>query len=36
MKIAIASDHAGFPLKEEGREFVAKRGHDVRGPSLNL
>jgi ribose 5-phosphate isomerase B len=30
MKIAIASDHAGFPLKEEVREFVAKQGHDVK------
>jgi ribose 5-phosphate isomerase B len=30
MKIAIASDHAGFPLKEEVREHVARLGHDVR------
>jgi ribose 5-phosphate isomerase B len=29
MKIAIAADHAGFPLKEEIRDFVAKLGHDV-------
>lgn len=29
MKIAIASDHAGFPLKEEVREFVTKLGHEV-------
>ena len=29
MKIAIASDHAGFPLKEEVRDYVRKLGHDV-------
>ena len=29
MKIAIASDHAGFPLKEEVREYVAKLGHEI-------
>lgn len=29
MKIAIASDHAGFPLKEEVRDFVRQLGHDV-------
>ena len=29
MQIAIASDHAGFPLKEEVREYVAKLGHEI-------
>ncbi len=29
MKIAIASDHAGFPLKEEVRDYVRKLGHDI-------
>ncbi len=29
MKIAIASDHAGFPLKEEVRVYVAKLGYEV-------
>lgn len=29
MRIAIASDHAGFELKERIREFVAKLGHDA-------
>ena len=29
MKIAIAADHAGFPLKEEVRDYVASLGHEV-------
>lgn len=29
MKIAIAADHAGFPLKEEVRDYVARLGHEV-------
>lgn len=29
MKIAIAADHAGFPLKEEVRKHVAALGHEV-------
>ncbi|MGB8259311.1 MAG: ribose 5-phosphate isomerase B [Terracidiphilus sp.] len=29
MKIVIGADHAGFPLKEEVREHLAKAGHDV-------
>ncbi len=29
MIIAIAADHAGFPLKEEVRDFVRKLGHEV-------
>jgi ribose 5-phosphate isomerase B len=29
MKIAIAADHAGFPLKEEVREHIRGLGHDV-------
>ena len=29
MKIAIASDHAGFALKEQIRRFAAQLGHEV-------
>jgi ribose 5-phosphate isomerase B len=29
MKLVIASDHAGFPLKEEVREYLAKAGHEI-------
>jgi ribose 5-phosphate isomerase B len=29
MRIAIASDHAGFALKEQMREFLAKLGYPV-------
>ena len=29
MRIAIGSDHAGFLLKQQIAEFVAKLGHDV-------
>lgn len=30
MKIAIASDHAGYRYKEEIRRFLAEQGHEVR------
>lgn len=29
MKIAVASDHAGFALKEEVKAFLLKEGHEV-------
>lgn len=29
MKIAVAADHAGFPLKEEVRPFIESLGHEV-------
>jgi ribose 5-phosphate isomerase B len=29
VKLVIASDHAGFPLKEEVRAYLAKGGHEV-------
>jgi ribose 5-phosphate isomerase B len=29
LKLVIGSDHAGFPLKEEVRDYLAKAGHEV-------
>ena len=29
MKLAIGSDHAGFPLKEEVRDYLTKAGHEI-------
>lgn len=29
MKLVIGSDHAGFPLKEEVRAYLAKAGHEL-------
>ena len=36
--IALASDHAGFPLKEKVREYLVRKGievHDFGAHSLN-
>lgn len=29
MKLVISADHAGFPLKEDVRAYLAKQGHEV-------
>jgi len=29
VKLVISSDHAGFPLKEEVRAYLAKAGHEI-------
>ena len=29
VKLVIGSDHAGFPLKEEVRAYLAKQGHEI-------
>lgn len=29
MKLVIAADHAGFPLKEEVRAYLTKAGHEI-------
>lgn len=29
MKLVIASDHAGFPLKEDVRAYLTKAGHEI-------
>jgi ribose 5-phosphate isomerase B len=29
MKLVISADHAGFPLKEEVRAYLAKKGHEL-------
>ncbi|HWG19503.1 MAG TPA: RpiB/LacA/LacB family sugar-phosphate isomerase [Terracidiphilus sp.] len=29
MKLVISADHAGFPLKEEVRAYLAKCGHEI-------
>jgi ribose 5-phosphate isomerase B len=30
MRVAIGADHAGFPLKEDLKSFLADEGHEVR------
>jgi ribose 5-phosphate isomerase B len=29
MKLVISADHAGFPLKEEVRDYLAQKGHEM-------
>jgi ribose 5-phosphate isomerase B len=29
MKLVISADHAGFPLKEEVRAYLSKKGHEL-------
>ena len=29
MKLVISADHAGFPLKEDVRAYLAKQGHEI-------
>jgi ribose 5-phosphate isomerase B len=35
MKIALASDHAGFQYKEKIKEFLRKQGHEVKDFGAN-
>jgi ribose 5-phosphate isomerase B len=35
MKIALASDHAGFQYKEKIKEYLRKQGHDVKDFGAN-